>query len=250
MGRTLATVAALFWGVLFFGLVDLLVVPLQDQQFYLHYLLETGWGLLFTMLVMVPLLAWAAQPRWRVFPQQVAVVAVAVLLTGLGALAPGQLLVAVFLVLSVAVSAMWERPLWPWRSLSIRGADRWLLVLVALAAIAAVIYAVQMISAAWSGRLDEETWGLMHLPMQAACGLALAGSAGTAVLAGGTGAPGWRLATLPGSVSAVWFGAVCLAYPHLLGSVGEPAGIAAIAWGVAFAGIALTQRATSRSSVG
>jgi hypothetical protein len=64
--RVFAALAALFWAVLFFGILDLSVVPSGDVRFYEHYLLETGWGLLFTFLVPLPLLAWAVRPqRWN-----------------------------------------------------------------------------------------------------------------------------------------------------------------------------------------
>ncbi|MGZ4438702.1 MAG: hypothetical protein ACXVW6_13765 [Nocardioidaceae bacterium] len=245
--RVATTGAALFWGVLFFGVIDLLVVPLQDERFDEHYLLETGWGLLYTVLVMVPLLLWAVRPRWRVFPQQVLVVAGAVLLTAVVTPAMGQVLVAFGLLVSVTPSVWAARRRWPAHGLSVRGTDPWLVALVVLSAAGAATYAVRMVAAAHAGSLDEETWGLMHLPMQAAFGLALAGSAATAVLNGGAScAPGWKVATLPASLSAVWFGSVSVLYPEHLGSVGRPGGVAAIVWGLAFAALAFSHRATSR----
>jgi len=176
--RVISLAAALFWGVLFFGITDLLVVPDQDERFYEHYLLETGWGLLYTMLVMAPLVFWVVRPSWQVFPQQVTAVALAVLLCGLVTPAAGQAFVAFLLAITVIVpSVLARRPLWPIRGLSVRGANPWLSTLVLTAAAAAVVYALQMIEAAHAGRPDDNTWGLMHLPMQAALGLALAGSA-------------------------------------------------------------------------
>ena len=41
-----AALAAVFWGFLWFGLIDLLVVLEQDERFHEHYLFESGWGLL------------------------------------------------------------------------------------------------------------------------------------------------------------------------------------------------------------
>ena len=105
VARIVTIVVALFWGVAFFGVIDLITVPIQDETFYQHYLIETGWGLLYTLLVMVPLILWAVRPQWRVFPQQVFVVAAAVLLTGLLTPAPRQVLVAILLALSVVPSA-------------------------------------------------------------------------------------------------------------------------------------------------
>jgi len=241
VARIVTIVVALFWGVPFFGVIDLITVPIQDETFYEHYLIETGWGLLYTLLVMVPLILWAVGPQWRVFPQQVMVVAAAVLLTGLVTPAPRQVLVALLLALSVVPSLVASRTLWPVRGLSLRGADRTLFVLAALAAAGAVTYALQMIAAAHAGKPDDDTWGLMHLPMQAAFALALAGSASTTVLAGGAKAPGWRLSTLPTAVCAVWFGGVSIVYPDHLGSVGQPAGFAVIVWGVVWSAVALSR---------
>ena len=42
--RAVTSVAALFWGVAFFGVIDLLVVPLQDEAFFQHYVLEAAGG--------------------------------------------------------------------------------------------------------------------------------------------------------------------------------------------------------------
>jgi hypothetical protein len=45
---------------------------------------------------------------------------------------------------------------------------------------------------------------------------------------------------LPSSVAAVWLGAVSVAYPTHLGSLGQAWGIATIFWGPAFAAVALS----------
>ena len=42
--RVVAGLAAGFWGFLWFGLIDLLVVVEQDERFHRHYLLESGPG--------------------------------------------------------------------------------------------------------------------------------------------------------------------------------------------------------------
>jgi len=241
VARIVTIVVALFWGVPFFGVIDLITVPIQDETFYQHYLLETGWGLLYTLLVMVPLILWAVRPRWRVFPHQVFVVAAAVLLAGLLTPAPRQVLVAFLLALSVVPSLVASRPPAPDPRLGFRGLDRTLLVLAALAAVGAAIYAVQMIAAARAGKPDDDTWGLMHLPMQAGFGLALAGTAATTLLATRTHVAGWRLSTLPTAVCAVWFGVVSIVYPDHLGSVGQPAGVAVIVWGVVWSAVAFSR---------
>jgi hypothetical protein len=237
--RVLAVVFALFWAVLFFGVIDLLVVVIQDEVFYEHYIVEAGWGLLYTVLVPVPLIAWAVRPQWLVLAQQVVAAGGAVLMMGVIALVFGQVFVGV--VLFSAGLALWlstGRPLWPPPGLSLRGANRRLLALVGLSAVAAAVYAWRMLDAAHTGQSDDDTWGLMHLPMQAAFGVALAASAALAVLAGAAGARGWRFAILPAAVSAAWFGAVCVAYPDHVGSIGKVGGVAAICWGLALAALA------------
>src|SRR3954451_3442810 len=52
--RGVAGVLAVFWGVFFFGIVDLLAF-LQGAEFHDTILLSTGWGLLFLFLVAGPL---------------------------------------------------------------------------------------------------------------------------------------------------------------------------------------------------
>jgi len=67
LARTLAVFAALFWSVLFFGLIDLLVVPLQDERFSPYLVVETSWGLLYTTLVALPRVMYAVRPKSWVF---------------------------------------------------------------------------------------------------------------------------------------------------------------------------------------
>jgi hypothetical protein len=185
--RVLAVVFALFWAVLFFGVIDLLVVVIQDEVFYEHYIVEAGWGLLYTVLVPVPLIAWAVRPQWLVLAQQVVAAGGAVLMMGV-------------------------------------------IALVGVSAVAAAVYAWRMLDAAHTGQPDDDTWGLMHLPMQAAFGVALAAPA--------AGAPGWRFAILPAAVSAAWFDAVCVASPTTSAASARSAGSRPSAGGLALAALA------------
>lgn len=68
---------AVAWGYVFFGLTDLLVIFI-DPGFYAVFLLETGWGLLFLVLVAVPLIAVVIRPRSPVLLVQVLAVAAGV----------------------------------------------------------------------------------------------------------------------------------------------------------------------------
>ena len=93
--RVGAVVVALWWAGLFFGIIDLLVGIIRpmfpDDMTGLPVLVvSTSWGLLFTVLVPVPLIAWAVRPTGWVGPQVVAVAA-AVLVAGLAAVAVGQI---------------------------------------------------------------------------------------------------------------------------------------------------------------
>ena len=53
--RILAALLAVFWGLAFYGLIDLLAFA-QGPEFHATLLLSTGWGLLFLFLVAAPLL--------------------------------------------------------------------------------------------------------------------------------------------------------------------------------------------------
>jgi hypothetical protein len=57
----LAGLLAVFWGFLFYGLIDLLAFA-QGPDFHASLLLSTGWGLLFLVLVAGPLVAVAVRP--------------------------------------------------------------------------------------------------------------------------------------------------------------------------------------------
>lgn len=232
VARVGAVFVALFWATVFYGIIDLSVVPDNDVGFYRHYLLETGWGLLFTFLVPLPLLSWAVRPQGWNAPQ-LAAIAAAILLAGLLGSAPGQVVVAGLVAGSAAFPRMWR----PWPRWSVRRAltrpAYWPLdAVVAVGTGAALVYGWDMLDAARDGAKDEVTRGLMHLPMQAAFGLAVAASAVVAVLALVNGETGWWFAFVPAALSAVWFGVVARAYADHLGSVGEVGGTLAIGWGV------------------
>lgn len=242
LARVLAAVSAVGWAVLFFGLVDLMVVPIQDDRFYDAYLLETGWGLLFTVLVATPLLVVVVRPDSLVALRQLIVAAAAVAAAAVFTpqwwqLAPA----AVLLVTAVLLADLSGQRLRPGR----RSASRVGLLLGSLvlgAAVGAVVYAASMIRSSRAGLPDDVTWGLDHLPVQAALGLALAGSAALAACSEG---PGRRVVGWTAGVSAVWLGGVSVVYPDHLGSLGQPGGLAAIVWGLVYAAcIRRTGRAT------
>ncbi len=240
----MAAVFAGIWMAAHFGVVDLLVVPTQDEGFFDHYLLETGWGLLFTFLIPLPLLLWSITPTWRPLMQQVVVTAIGLLTAGLAAWAPLQVLTAAFVVACAWVpSRLAGQPLWPVAGLSGRAPNRWIGGLAMAAAAAGITYAISMIMAAHSGDPDETSLDMLHLPVQAGFGLAVGGTALVTASASGANAAGWRAAALTPALSAVWLGVVSALYPDHLASLGRLGGATAVAWGVAFGLLAFTRHA-------
>jgi hypothetical protein len=104
----MALLFAVFWGYLFFGVIDLFVF-LQGPEFHESFHLETGWGLFFLVLVAAPLVAVAVAPD-RVIPaafQQVLLVAMAIAIGAALSASPRHLLPAVGLgATAVAVAAL------------------------------------------------------------------------------------------------------------------------------------------------
>lgn len=99
----------------------------------------------------------------------------------------------------------------------------------------ALVHAWDVLDAARNGVEDDETWYLMHLPMQAGFAIAVPVAAAVAVLALASGVPGWWFAIVPPAGCAVWFGAVSVKYPDVVGSLGELTGWFASGWGIAIA---------------
>lgn len=229
-----AGAVALSWAFFFFGIIDFLVgvIPSQFPEFLPFVVLETSWGLLYTFLLPVPLIAWAARPAGWVGPQ-VAGIAAAVFAAGVAAAAWGQVFVAFLVAASAAFPRMWR----PWPRWSLRRALAtpafWPVdALVALAMAAALVHIWEVLDAARSGASDDETWYLMHLPMQAAFALAVPAAAAVAVLAMANRVGGWWFAIVPPAGCAMWFGAVSARYPEVVGSLGELPGWFAFAWGL------------------
>jgi hypothetical protein len=239
--RTVAAAAAVFWAVFSFGLMDLLVVVLDDDRFAEAYLLETGWGLLFLVLVAVPFAALAHRPGTGLLLVQPLVVAAAVALSAAVAGYPTQLLAAALLVAWVAAVAGLGRsggrvaPPAPLRARPLRPGPA---VLVLVAAPAALVYAWHQVHDWRAAGSPDITLGLDHRPMQGALGLALLGVAVLAALGAGTRPPGWRVPVWTVAVSACWLGLVSAVYPALEGSLGRTLGVAVAVWGVAFAALA------------
>ena len=219
---------AVFWGFLWFGLIDLLVVLDQDERFHEHYLLESGWGLLFLVLVTTPLVVLCVRPGRRDAVEQLWVCAAAVVVGAVWGWAWPQLLNGLALAASAwLVGRPASRPRRPWRR-----PDAPLLVLGVVGLVGAVVYGHPL--ARNVTLVEDLTNGVSHFPMQASLGLAVAG---LAILAAVTGS---RLSAWTTAVAAAWIGVESVVYPELVGSLGVVGGWAAVAWGVLV--VLLTER--------
>ena len=88
--RWLAGFMAFFWAVVWYGLIDLSVGVQPDAEFQKVYFLDLGWGLLFTVLLSVPLVGLAVRVEAPALVWQVLVIGMAMVVTGLTAGYPGQ----------------------------------------------------------------------------------------------------------------------------------------------------------------
>jgi hypothetical protein len=216
-------------------------VPIdQTPGFYDSYLLETGWGVLYTFLVGAAFASLAVWPRMVMPAVQVALVAVSLAVTALAAGSWVQLVPAILLAANgYAVLALGRGPValpedWYQPRLDV------FVGLTAASLVApAVLFAVDMVRGYRDGRppLDDDTAGIDHWPTQGALGLAVAAVA--LAVAGGVRARWSGTAVSAGcvAVAAGWFGYWSTVYPGHAGSAGEGAGTALMAWACAFAGL-------------
>src|ERR1700754_3217710 len=86
--RVVAAASAFLWAFLFFGLIDLSVPLDHTAGFDDSYLLETGWGVLYTFLVGAAFVSLVVRPTLVTPVLQVALVGVSL---GLTALVSGSL---------------------------------------------------------------------------------------------------------------------------------------------------------------
>lgn len=230
--RAVAVVGVLVWWIGLMGPIDLAVPIYAPPLFYDAYLIETGWGLLYTVLLGVPTIALVARPLSRPAPLQVLAVAaslavMSVATSDLGHLVPAG--IAVLLVAAVRLLA--GGPVSPWRGAWCRPRrqDAVAVVLVGLAVVPAVLYAADMARATREDRYPVDITQLLnHWPAQGAWALAVVAVAAlSVVLAQG------RMAAWCASVSAVWLGVVSVLHPDHSGSIGAWGGWAAVVWGVA-----------------
>jgi hypothetical protein len=149
--RILAVLGVVMWWLVMFGLVDL-STPFDrpvSPMFFPWYLLETGWGLLYVVLLGLPTLVLLWRPTSFDLAVQLALVAVALVVVAAVTPAPAQAVPAVGAAgLGVAVPALTVKTLRPPAGY-VRRPTRggWVTAaLVAAAAIPLVVYAADMIS--------------------------------------------------------------------------------------------------------
>ena len=218
--RVVAALAAVFWGLLWFGLIDLLVVVEQDEQFHEHYLFESGWGLLYLVVVAVPLGLLVIRPGDPIALAQLFVATLAVLLGALWGLERPQLWTGLGLALTVGLLAWlgqarplrWHRP------------DPVLAVLAVVGLPPALAYGAPL--ARNTTEVEDITNGVSHYPMQASLALAVVGLVALAALTRS------RLPAWTAGFSACWLGLESIFYPALKGSLGGPGGAFTAAWAV------------------
>lgn len=235
VARVTAALAAVFWGFFWFGLIDLLVVVIQDQRFHQDYLLESGWGLLYLVLVTVPLVVLVLRPGHPVALAQLTVDAAAVLLGAAWGSAVPQLWNGLGLALTAGLLAV----LGGRQRLRIRLPGAVVAVLALASVPAAIVYAAPL--ARNTTVVEEITNGVSHWPMQASLALAVAGAAWLAALSRS------RLPVWTAGFTAIWLGTESVVYPDLHGSLGEWGGALAVGWGVLLVAAVEVARRRGRS---
>jgi hypothetical protein len=236
--RAAAVAAALFWSVLFFGLIDLatIVVP---GDFLPTVPLEASWGAFFTVIVAGAFVRLAWRPDDRVVPAVQLLVAAAALVAGaaLGGRPEPVLVAAALAVLVALLLVRTARPRRP--ELRLRPAAP-LLGAAVVATPFWVAYAWQAAAASRTGLDDDISVGVPHWAVQSAVGLAIAACA----LAAGGWPRGRPLLATSAGLGAVLLGVATVSYPDATGAMPTPlAGFAAVAWGLAVVVLARLPRA-------
>jgi hypothetical protein len=226
--RVAAAALALFWSVFFFGLQDFLTPLVEGEEFAAHYLTESGWGLLFLVLVGVPLTALAVRPGTTTALWQVMGCAVAMVVGAALAGSAKHLLIAAGLAASALLLAWLGRAR---LALPMARPAPVTALLTVLAAVPAVPYAWQMVH---SRPADKYSNGFGHYPVLAAFAMGLVLLAALAALVTARHEPSRWIPALTVGSSAAWFGVLSVIWPHRLGSFGTTWGWLAVLWSAAF----------------
>jgi hypothetical protein len=243
--RVTAGALAVWWGLVFYGLIDLLAF-LQGPEFHDSILLSTGWGLLFLFLVAGPLtvLAVRSESDSAAASAQIGCVTVALVIAAFLGQSAGYLLAAAGMAFTLALvmvlgatSVAATLSTWRWSTPPA--------LMVALAVVPLAHYAWVSASNTHTGVTTDDTFSLDHWPAQAA--LAVAALLIAALAAGHP--RGWQVPTWSVAASGAWFAVACWLEPHLVGTVSRPWAAALLVWCVAFAVVThLTTPASTRAS--
>jgi hypothetical protein len=228
--RVLAGFLAAFWGLVWFGLIDLLTAVLRDPDFTQGYALELGWGLFHLVLVAGPLVALLVRPRAHAPVAMLAVATAAVLAAALWGWSGRVALEGLGLL---ATTLLMGRPAFP------RGRPAPVPAVLALvAAPFALWYAATWVNAMdRTPSLDDITNGISHYPLQGAFAFALLGNCALVAFTRS------RFAALSVAFCAVAFGVESLIDPGLDASLGTLGGVLLLLWGAAVAASVLPRNA-------
>ena len=247
MIRVFGWTAGAFWLALFFGLTDLSVPLLFGGRpdFYDSYLIETGWGVLFTFFVGLPMCLLGARPSWVSAALMSAASGIAVFIAAVASAQPVQLIIVAALLLQAAgVWALARSGRDPHpepgrsepRESPVFGSRIPLLGLALVSVPPAIFFASGMIEAARKGVPEPSfTYVFDHFPIQAACALVIPLATGLMAFQ----LPGWRPMTFLIASGTAWFGLVSIVFPDHLGSWGMVWGWTAVAWAVALSSLAV-----------
>jgi hypothetical protein len=240
--RAFAAVSALFWIFPFFGLIDLTVPFLETPGFYDAYLLETGWGVMYTFLVGAAFVSLAVWPGMVMPVVQVLLAAACLAVTAVASGSWLQLVPAVFLAGNTWVFLVLARHGLPLTAgCYSRSLDPPVGLVAAVLVPMAVWFAVDMVLGYREGRppLDDDTWFIDHWPTQGALALSAAAVAVATAMAVRASWSGTVVSAGSVAVAAAWFGYWSATYPNHAGSAGAAGGMVLIGWAVAFAGVVI-----------
>jgi hypothetical protein len=252
--RAVATVSAILWGIGFFGLIDLIAIFLPvEENFYEQYMLEAGWGVLYFVLVTVPLLSVAFVPALTSPVTQVALAGVAVAVAAVLTLTGPQLLPAAALMMIAAVLYLLGSP--PIEAPTAGGQrsdgpatrpDIPTLLLAGAAAVPLIWFTVDVSADVRTGLRpnDDISAGLTHWPMQVALALAILATAALTALR----QSGWQVSAWTVTIGTAWMGVLSVVYPHHAGSFGALGGSAAILWSALFGAATLSRARSPQAS--
>ena len=234
--RVAAVVAALFWSVPFFGLVDLATI-VAPGEFLPSVPLEASWGAFFTSIVAGAFVGVAVRPLDRIAPAVQLLIAAAALVGGavLGGRSEPLIVAAVVALLGGLLLIGTPRPRVPQLAPAVP-----LLVAACAAAPFWVAYAWEAAAASRIGADDDISVGVPHWAVQSAAGYAVAACAFTAAV----WQPGRRLLATCAGLAAALLGVATVAYPDAIGAMpSRVLGVAALVWGLGVVVLAWLPRA-------